>query len=161
MTLEEGCFETLNSMIKENRKSNECYWHWYYNTCVDEASGCAFAELFGFVGQRNLHHPGDVSGGCLHPNGMGGDELHRTGESWCNETSKSMLQRTFFFLLPFSLSLDYWPNDTNRQAFRWPEAMLLPGSGFISVWHLLDEFTHSFVFMNKAHRDLQMPTQDK
>lgn len=45
------------------------------NTCVDEASRCAFAELFGFVGQRDLHHPGDVSGWSLHSDGVRGDEL--------------------------------------------------------------------------------------
>lgn len=47
------------------------------HTCVDEASRCPFAELFGFVGQRDLHYPGDVSGWCLHTNGVGGDQLRR------------------------------------------------------------------------------------
>lgn len=50
------------------------------DTCVDEASRCAFAELFGFVGQCDLHHPGDVSGRSLHTNGMGGDQLQRSRE---------------------------------------------------------------------------------
>ena len=49
-------------------------------TCVDEASRCSFAELFGFVGQRDLHHPGDVSGWSLHTNGMGGDQLRGARE---------------------------------------------------------------------------------
>lgn len=47
------------------------------STCVDEASRCALAELFGFVGQRDLHHPGNVSGWSLHTNGMGRDQLQR------------------------------------------------------------------------------------
>ena len=54
--------------------------HTVGGTCVDEASRCAFAELFGFVGQRDLHHPGDVSGRSLHSNGMGRDELWRARE---------------------------------------------------------------------------------
>lgn len=54
------------------------------STCVDEASRCAFAELFGFVGQRDLHHPGDVSGWCLHPDGMRRDELRKAGHSEIN-----------------------------------------------------------------------------
>lgn len=49
----------------------------FIHTCVDEASRCPFAELFGFVGQRDLHYPGDVSGWRLHTNGMGGDQLRR------------------------------------------------------------------------------------
>lgn len=49
-------------------------------TCVDEASRCAFAELLGFVGQRDLNHPWDVSGWSLHTNGMGGDQLWRGTE---------------------------------------------------------------------------------
>lgn len=50
------------------------------STCVDEAPRCAFAELFGFVGQRDLHHPGDVSGWSLHTDGMGSDQLRRGRE---------------------------------------------------------------------------------
>lgn len=44
-------------------------------TCVDEASGGAFAELFGFVRQRDLHHPWDVPWRRLHSDGVGGDQL--------------------------------------------------------------------------------------
>lgn len=46
-------------------------------TCVDEASRCAFAELFGFVGQRDFHHPWDVPGWSLHTDCMGSDQLFR------------------------------------------------------------------------------------
>ncbi len=44
-------------------------------TRVDEASWRSFAELFGFVGQRDLNDPGDVTRGCLDPNGVRGDQL--------------------------------------------------------------------------------------
>ena len=44
-------------------------------TSVDESSRCSFAELFGFVGQRDLHDPGDVTGRSLDPDGMRGDQL--------------------------------------------------------------------------------------
>lgn len=46
-------------------------------TCVDEASGGAFAELFGFVRQRDLHHPWDVPRRRLHSDGMRGDQLRK------------------------------------------------------------------------------------
>lgn len=44
-------------------------------TGVDKSSRCPFAELFGFVGQRDLHDPGDVTRGGLDPDGMRGDQL--------------------------------------------------------------------------------------
>lgn len=48
-----------------------------YSTCVDEAPRCAFAELFGFVGQRDLHDPGDVARGGLDSDGVRRDQLRR------------------------------------------------------------------------------------
>lgn len=62
------------------------------HTCVDEASGCAFAELFGFVRQRDLHHPGDVSGWRLHTNGMRGDQLRRARQDKRINTVKLHMQ---------------------------------------------------------------------
>lgn len=44
-------------------------------TSVYEAAWCSFAELLGLVGERDLHHPGDVTRGSLDPDGMGGDQL--------------------------------------------------------------------------------------
>lgn len=49
------------------------------HTCVDEASGGAFAELFGFVRQRDLHYPWDVPWWRLHSYGVRGDQLWRPG----------------------------------------------------------------------------------
>lgn len=49
-------------------------------TCVDEAARRSFAELFGLVGEGDLHDPGDVSWGRLHPDGMGRDELKNIRE---------------------------------------------------------------------------------
>lgn len=49
------------------------------STCVYEPSWCAFAELFGLVGQSDLNDPWDVSGRCLHPDGMWRDQLEKEG----------------------------------------------------------------------------------
>lgn len=54
-------------------------WLEYFSqlTRVDEASWSTFAELFGFVGQRDLDNSGNVARWCLNPDGVGSDELHR------------------------------------------------------------------------------------
>ena len=44
-------------------------------TGVDKSPRGSFAELLGLVGQRDFHHPGDVPGWGLHPDGVGGDQL--------------------------------------------------------------------------------------
>lgn len=44
-------------------------------TGVHEAARRSFAELFGLVGQRDLHDPGDVTRGGLDPDGVRGDQL--------------------------------------------------------------------------------------
>lgn len=75
-------------------------------------------------------------------------ENQRKLEDQCNETSDPSWHQSVFLQL-FS-PLHYQSNDTNSKAFKWPEAMSLPGSGIVSEWHLLDEFKHSFVFMNKT-----------
>ena len=46
------------------------WWKSRSPTCVDEAAGGAFAELFGFVGQRYFHHAGDVARRRLHSDGV-------------------------------------------------------------------------------------------
>lgn len=44
-------------------------------TCVDKATGGSFTKLLGLVGEGHFYHPRDVSWRCLHPDGVGSDEL--------------------------------------------------------------------------------------
>ena len=44
-------------------------------THIDKAAGRSLAEHLGFVGESHLHHPGDVAGRGLHPDGVAGDQL--------------------------------------------------------------------------------------
>lgn len=63
-------------------------------TCVNEAPRCPFAELFGFVGQRDFHHPWDVPGRGLHTDGVGGDQLERNRENECDQILNILLRGT-------------------------------------------------------------------
>ena len=44
-------------------------------TDIDEPSWSSFAEHLGLVGESDLHHPRDVPGRGLHPDGVAGDQL--------------------------------------------------------------------------------------
>lgn len=92
-------------------------------TCVNEAPRCSFAELFGFVGQRDFHHPWDVPGRGLHTDGVRSDQLERNRENYCNQISyfsgctEAMMSAphshffaalTFRFLWMISLKMMWW-----------------------------------------------------
>lgn len=47
-------------------------------TCVNEPSRSPFAELFGFVGQCDFYHTGDVPRRRLHTDGMRSNQLGET-----------------------------------------------------------------------------------
>ena len=44
-------------------------------TDIDKAAWSSFAEHLGLVGESDLHHPRDVPGRGLHPDGVAGDQL--------------------------------------------------------------------------------------
>lgn len=44
-------------------------------TDIDKAAWSSLAEHLGFVGESHLHHPRDMSGRGLDPDGVAGDQL--------------------------------------------------------------------------------------
>lgn len=63
-------------------------------TCVDEAPRCPLAELFRFVGERDLHDPWDVARGRLDTDGVGRDQL-RERERNRDKTENEQQARLF------------------------------------------------------------------
>jgi len=70
-----SCDQPVFRDLKQAKKFHISWFEMKQLTCVDESSWCAFAKLFGLVGQRDLYHPGDVTRRGLNSDGMRCDEL--------------------------------------------------------------------------------------
>lgn len=70
----------LNEFFKEIYKSS---FFVSVLTDINESTGRSFAELLALVAQCHLHHSWDMSGRCLHSDGMWCD--HLTPDEHCTE----------------------------------------------------------------------------